>query len=248
MNKRSRKTPITSYKALNAQEKAGQFIEYQLQQLREKTLAEQQVASQLQQAREKALAERVVAYQLQQAREKALAEQQVAYQLQRLRQIYEMQPPPQDAQITLLPSEEEEYDKISDFSFSGSGSGSSVPSDVAKARDNMPIKKKISSMKKHQTGKNKAQKINKVALRGDRDSPQGNTRASPTRALMPAYKLSKTLVGEHPFQEQAQYRSDELRRKFGWGKTKRKKRRKPKTKRKYHTKNHRKKRKFTRRK
>jgi hypothetical protein len=72
-----------------------------------------------------------------------------------------------------------------------------------------------------------AKKINKVALRRS-NSFQGNDRASPTRALMPAHELSKKLIEEDPYQEHAQYLSEDHRCRYAWGKTK--------TKRKKHTK------------
>ena len=53
---------------------------------------------------------------------------------------------------------------------------------------------------------------------------------------MPAHKLSELRIKEDPYQEKAQYKSEYYKREYGWGKTKRKKRRKPKTKRKKHTK------------
>ena len=201
---------------------------------------------------EQARAAQVVESQLQELRDQREAERVVESRLQQLRQQYQMQPsllrprvepmrpPPRDAQIPLLPSEEEEYDKASiegDFRSTSSGSGISAPSFIVEQRHNMPYKEQLSSMEKHEQGRIKASNINKVALRRS-NSFQGNDRASPTRALMPAHELSKKLIEEDPYQEEAQYLSEYHRRKYGWGKTKtkRKKRRKPKTKRKKHTK------------
>jgi hypothetical protein len=208
----------------------------------------------------RARAAQVVESQLQELRDQRDAEQVVESRLQQLRQQYQMQPPlsqrrlepmrppPRDAQIPLLPSEEEEYDEISDFRTTSSGSGISAPSFIVEQRYNMPYEKQLSSMEKHQQDRIKAEEINKVELRRS-DSFQGNERASPTRALMPAHKLSELRIKEHPYQEKARYKSKYHEREYGWGKTKRKKRRKPKTKRKNHTKKRKhKKRKSTRKK
>jgi hypothetical protein len=201
---------------LQAQAQAAQVVESRLQELRDQREAEQVVESRLQQLRQQ--------YQIQPA-------------LSRPR-LEPMRPPPRDAQIPLLPSEEEEYDEASyegDFRSTSSGSGISAPSFIVEQHHNMPYKKQLSSMEKHQQDRIKAEEINKVELRRS-DSFQGNERASPTRALMPAHKLSELRIKEHPYQEKARYKSKYHEREYGWGKTKRKKRRKPKTKRKNHTK------------
>tara|TARA_Y100000389_G_scaffold161402_1_gene163827 strand:+ start:1417 stop:2103 length:687 start_codon:yes stop_codon:yes gene_type:complete len=203
---------------LQAQAQAEQVVESRLQQLRDQRQAEQVVESRLRQLRQQ--------YQMQPALSR--------------RRLEPMRPPPRDAQIPLLPSEEEEYDDASyegDFRSTGSGSGISAPSFIVEQRHNMPYEEQLSSMEKHQQGRRMAKKINKVALRRS-NSFQGNDRASPTRALMPAHELSKKLIEEDPYQEKAQYRNERLRAMYeiAEGKTKRKKRSKPKTKRKKHTK------------
>ena len=191
-----------------AQAQAAQVVESRLQQLRDQRQAEQVVESRLRQLRQQ--------YQMQPALSR--------------RRLEPMRPPPRDAQIPLLPSEKQEYDEASyegDFRSTGSGSGISAPSFIVEQRHNMPYEEQLSSMEKHQQGRQMAKKINKVALRRS-NSFQGNDRASPTRALMPAHELSKKLIEEDPYQEHAQYLSEDHRCRYAWGKTK--------TKRKKHTK------------
>ena len=222
-----------AHKELQEQERAAQVVQSQLQELRDQIKAEQVVGSRLQLLRK----------QLRDEMQPALSR----------RRLELMRPPPRDAQIPLLPSEEEEYDDASyegDFRSTDSGSGISVPSFIVEQRNNMPYEEQLSSMEKHEQGRQMAKKINKVALRRS-DSFQGNARESPTRALMPAYELSELLVKENPYQEKAEYRNDRFKAMYeiAESKTKRKKRKKPKTKRKKDTKKRKiKKRKSTRKK
>tara|TARA_B100001175_G_C19490236_1_gene632188 strand:+ start:1419 stop:2021 length:603 start_codon:yes stop_codon:yes gene_type:complete len=144
------------------------------------------------------------------------AEQKVMSQLQDLRKLKAQQ-------------DEKAYNEISDFR--SSSSGSAPPSFIANERDNMSIAKKFKTMKEHKKKKHRASYIDKVALRRG-NSFQGNERTSSSRAKMTAKKLSETLVAENPYQEKAEYRSQEHKRRYSWGKTK-KRTRKPSKKRKH---------------
>ena len=134
-------------------------------------------------------------------------------------------------------SVEEAYYDASDFRTTSSGSGTSLPSFLQDERDKMTYEELKADQAKHEKGRIRASRINKVKLRRG-NSDQGSRRASPTRGLMTAAELSKVLIKENPYEEKAEYRTDEDRFRYGTGKTKRKKRRKPKTKRKKHTKKH----------
>ena len=62
--------------------------------------------------------------------------------------------------------------------------------------------------------------------------PRSPRTEKPSIALptMTAKEQSKKLIEEDPYQEEAQYLSEDHRRRYAWGKTKRKKRRKPNVK------------------